>query len=81
MVYLTLFWNLIASDVTFLQRRGDAEQCCTDPSLTQINPQIIGVTVHNQQTVKYIKSCCFLLNLLQLGEEHRVFFGSSLSGK
>lgn len=37
--------------------------------------------MHNQQTVKYIKSYYFLLNLPQLGEEHRVFFGSSLSGK
>lgn len=37
--------------------------------------------MHNQQTVKYTRSYYFLLNLLQLGEEHCVFFGSSFSGK
>lgn len=35
---------------TFLQRRGDAAYSGTDSSLIQINPKIIGVTMHNLQT-------------------------------
>lgn len=74
MVYLMMFPNLLASDVTFSQRRADAEQRCTNPSLIQVNPRVTGATMHNQQSVKSIKSYYFLLNLLQLGEEHRVGF-------